>query len=197
MTEPPFPPDPIARFREALDRARHGEVFDADRAALATADARGRPSVRFVLVRGCDDEGFHFFTNYESRKARELEENPWGALVWHWSSIGEQVRARGPVRRLPPEKSDAYFRDRPRESQIGAWASPQSRTIAHRNELEARVREIAERFDGAEVTRPPHWGGYTLFPEEMEIWINGEARLHDRYLYTRQDAAWRVQLLAP
>ena len=191
------PPDPIARFRDAIERARHGAAFDVDRAALATADAQGRPSVRFVLVRGYDEGGFHFHTHYESRKAREIAENPWAALAWHWESIGEQVRARGAVRRASDAESDDYFRTRPRGSQIGAWASPQSQLIGDRAELEARVREIAERFEGRDVPRPPYWGGFVLVPSEIEFWINGESRLHDRHLYTRDGDAWAFSLLAP
>ena len=197
MAELPHPMDPIARFREAIERARHGAAFDVDRAALATADAEGRPSVRFVLVRGYEESGFHFHTHYESRKGRELADNPWAALAWHWESIGEQVRARGRVRRATTEESDAYFRTRPRGSQIGAWASPQSQPIAARAELEARVREIAERFEGQDVPRPHYWGGFVLMPDEIEFWINGEARLHDRFLYTRDAESWRFTRLAP
>jgi pyridoxamine 5'-phosphate oxidase len=191
------PPDPIARFRDAIGRARPGAAFDVDRAALATADASGRPSVRFVLVRAYGESGFYFHTHYESRKAREIAYNPWAALAWHWESIGEQVRARGQVRRAPEEESDAYFRTRPRGSQIGAWASPQSQVIADRRDVEARVHETAKRFEGREVPRPPYWGGFVLLPEEIEFWINGESRLHDRHLYVRDGAGWRFSLLAP
>lgn len=197
MSDPPQPTDPITRFRDAIERARRTESFDPERAALATADRSGRPSVRFVLVRGYDAEGFVFHTNYESRKARELADNPWGALAWHWSTIGEQVRARGAVRRLADDESDAYFATRPRQSRLGAWASPQSRVIASREELERRVADVEKRFADREVDRPPFWGGYLLVPDEIEFWINGDARLHDRYLYTREAAGWRIRRLAP
>lgn len=153
--------------------------------------------MRFVLVRAYGEDGFFFFTHYESRKARELDENPWAALAWHWSSIGEQVRVRGPVRRATAAESDTYFAGRPRGSQIGAWASPQSQIIAERADLEERVRQVTARFEGREVPRPEFWGGYAVVPEEIEVWINGEARLHDRFLYTREEGVWRVCRLAP
>jgi len=191
-------PDPFARFHESIARARSSEVFDADRAALATADAEGCPSVRFVLVREVGDDGFAFFTNYESDKARELAVNPHAALVWDWHTIGEQVRARGRVERLSPQRSDAYFATRPRDSRVGAWASPQSRPIGSREELDANVAEAARRVEGREdIERPPHWGGYLLVPDRIEFWINGGARLHDRFAYTRAGDGWTVQRLAP
>lgn len=197
MSQHGQPADPMERFCDAITRARRTETFDPERAALATADASGRPSVRFVLVRAYDEAGFGFFTHYESRKARELEENPRGALAWHWSTIGEQVRARGAVRRATAEESDTYFAQRPRSSRLGAWASPQSLPIASRQELERRVEEVAARFEGREVERPPFWGGFVLVPDEIEFWINGEARLHDRFLYVRQGDGWHVERLAP
>lgn len=191
-------PDPFARFRESIARARNSEAFDADRAALATADAEGRPSVRFVLVREVGEDGFAFFTNYESDKAKELAQNPHAALVWHWHTIGEQVRARGRVERLSAERSDAYFAQRPRDSRIGAWASPQSRPIDSREALDRLVAETAKRFEGkGAIERPPHWGGYLLVPDRIEFWINGGARLHDRFAYRREGAGWKVQRLAP
>jgi pyridoxamine 5'-phosphate oxidase len=189
--------DPIARFREAFERASRTEPFDATRAALATASASGRPSVRYVLVKEVGPDGFVFFTNYESRKAREIEANGFAALAFHWHSIGEQVRVEGSIARASAERSDAYFATRDRASQIGAWASPQSRVIASREELEQRVEAIAERFGGGEVPRPPHWGGFVLTPERIEFWKNGESRLHDRWLYVRDGASWRVERLAP
>jgi pyridoxamine 5'-phosphate oxidase len=189
--------DPIARFREAFERASRSEPFDATRAALATANAAGRPSVRYVLVKDVGPGGFVFFTNYESRKAREIEENGFAALAFHWHSIGEQVRVEGSIARAPAERSDAYFATRDRASQIGAWASPQSRPIESREELELRVEAIAERFAGGEVPRPPHWGGFVLSPDRIEFWKNGENRLHDRWAYTRDGASWRTERLAP
>ncbi len=197
MSEPEQHADPIARFKEAIERARRTEPFEPDRAALATADPSGRPSVRYVLVRGYDQEGFAFYTNYESDKARDLEANPRAAIAWHWSTIGEQVRARGSVRRMSPEASDAYFAMRPHGSRVGAWASPQSRPIGSREELERRVAELDERYSGRSVERPSFWGGYLLVPDEIEFWIDRESRLHDRFLYTREGTGWRVTRLAP
>lgn len=191
--------DPFARFHAAMDRARRSEDFDPDRAALATADAEGRPSVRFVLVRELGSDGFVFFTNYDSAKAKDLADNPFAALVWHWHTVGEQVCARGRVEKLSADRSDAYFASRPRGSQIGAWASPQSRPIDSRADLERLVERSAARFEGRTVPRPPHWGGYLLVPSAMEFWINGDSRLHDRFIYTRaeEDGDWTVQRLAP
>jgi pyridoxamine 5'-phosphate oxidase len=189
--------DPIARFREAFERASRSEPFDATRAALATANAAGRPSVRYVLVKEVGPDGFVFFTNYESRKAREIGENGFAALAFHWYSVGEQVRVEGSIARAAAERSDAYFATRDRASQIGAWASPQSRPIESREELERRVEAIAERFAGGAVPRPPHWGGFVITPDRIEFWKNGENRLHDRWVYTRDASSWRHERLAP
>jgi pyridoxamine 5'-phosphate oxidase len=189
--------DPIARFRDSFRRAAERETFDASRCALATADARGRPSVRFVLVKEVDARGFRFHTNYESRKARELGENPYGALAFHWASIGEQVRIEGPVERLEAELSDAYFAARPRGSQIGAWASPQSRPIESRDSLVEAVASFERRFEGETIPRPEFWGGFRLVPERIEFWIDGASRLHDRFLYQKSGAGWVSSRLAP
>jgi pyridoxamine 5'-phosphate oxidase len=189
--------DPFERFEQAIERASGNEPFDATRAALATADAAGRPSVRFVLVKEHGPDGFVFYTNYESRKAREIEENGFAALAWHWFSTGEQVRAEGSIARVSDARSDAYFATRDRASRIGAWASPQSRTIGGREELVARVHEIEQRFGDGEVPRPPYWGGFVLRPERIEFWKNGESRLHDRWLYRREGDVWRIERLAP
>jgi pyridoxamine 5'-phosphate oxidase len=191
------PTDPIARLSEALARASAAEPFDATAAALATADATGRPSVRVVLVKRIDERGLAFFTNRESRKARDLAANPWAALCFHWPALGEQVRAEGPVTPLPDAEADAYFATRPRESQLGAWASRQSAPLPSREALLAAAREAEARFAGAAVTRPPFWGGYVLSPEAMEFWRSGEARLHHRTLYRRGPDGWSASLLNP
>jgi pyridoxamine 5'-phosphate oxidase len=188
--------DPIAEFLASFEEAQRLEPHDATAVTLATADAHGRPSARMVLLKGADARGFTFFTNHESRKARELAENPWAAICVHWPASLRQVRVEGRVERVADAESDAYFRTRPRESQVGAWASRQSRPIGSREELEARVREIAARFPG-EVPRPPFWGGYRLVPERMELWYAGPARLHDRFLYTRSADGWACQRLCP
>jgi pyridoxamine 5'-phosphate oxidase len=193
----PFPDDPIARFREVLSRAAAASSFDATAAALATADSSGQPSVRIVLVKTVDARGFAFFTNRESRKGRELAGNPRAALCFHWPAIGEQVRAEGAVALLDDAESDAYFASRPRESQLGAWASRQSAPLESRAALEAALRAVEARFAGREVPRPPFWGGYLLRPERIEFWTSGEGRLHHRTLFERVGAGWTASLLYP
>lgn len=189
--------EPIARLREALARAATAGPFDATAAALATADAAGRPSVRVVLVKRVDERGLAFFTNRESRKGRELAENPRAALCFHWPALGEQVRAEGPVTVLGDDDSDAYFATRPRESQVGAWASRQSAPLASREALLSAAAAAEARFAGRAVARPPHWGGYLLVPEAVEFWRSGEGRLHHRTLYARTPAGWTETLLGP
>jgi pyridoxamine 5'-phosphate oxidase len=189
---------PVDLFRIERDRAEPLEAFDVTRVSLATATKEGRPSVRYVLLKHIDRErGLSFFTHYDGRKGRELEENPYAALAVHYGSTGIQLRAEGTVTRMSESESDAYFASRPRESQLGAWASPQSRAIADRDELIARVSEAEARFPSL-VPRPPSWGGYWLCPDRIEIWANGDARLHDRFCYTRTpDGAFEVVRLAP
>lgn len=190
--------DPIARFISDAERAKDGASFDPSRAALATSSLDGIPSVRYVLVKWVDQRGFRIFTNYTSRKARFLDENPRASLVFHWEHLGEQVRVEGHVERLSADESDAYFAARPRGSKIGAWASPQSHEIASREELIALVRETERRFEGAEeIPRPDFWGGYLLIPETIEFWFDGDDRLHDRFLYTRDGDGFRCRRLAP
>jgi pyridoxamine 5'-phosphate oxidase len=189
--------DPLAAFREALSRAQSREPHDATAMTLATVDAEGRPSARIVLLKGVDAQGFTFYTNRESRKGRDLSENPRAALCIHWPAGAEQVRVEGRVERLPDEESDAYFASRPRGSQLGAWASEQSRPLATRTELEERVREIDARWAGKPVPRPPHWGGYRVVPERIEFWFGRDDRLHDRFVYERDGEGWRTVRLNP
>jgi pyridoxamine 5'-phosphate oxidase len=190
--------DPIAWFERTIARAADLESFDVTRAALATADARAIPNVRFVLVKQVDQRGFTFFTHYESRKARELSESAYAALAFHWAKLGVQVRVQGKVERVADAESDAYFATRPRGSQLGAWASAQSQPIEDRAALEARLADVAARFDaGAPVPRPPDWGGFRVVPEAIEFWRNGEDRLHDRFRFTRTTAGWSCQRLQP
>jgi pyridoxamine 5'-phosphate oxidase len=191
------PADPIARLVDALSRARAASPNDPTAAALATADARGRPSVRTVLVKGADARGLSFFTHRGSRKGRELAENPWAALCLHWPELGEQERAEGAVEPLGDAESDAYFATRPRESQLGAWASRQSAELASRAELEDALRAATERFEGEPVPRPPGWGGYVLRPDVIEFWRSAPARLHHRERYLRTAEGWTVALLGP
>ena len=190
--------DPFVWFDAAFERARTLESFDASRAALATVAASGMPSVRFVLVKQVDPAGFVFFTNYESRKARELRVNPQAALAFHWASLGEQVRATGVITRVPESESDAYFSTRPRGSQLSAWASAQSTPIADRNQLSAKLASVSGRFEAlTQVPRPANWGGYRLVPSSIEFWRDREDRLHDRWQFTRDGARWLRTRLQP
>jgi pyridoxamine 5'-phosphate oxidase len=188
--------DPIEQFAAWYAEAQRASSL-ADAMALATADRDGRPAVRFVLLKGFGPDGIDFFTDYRSDKASQVEANPHAALALWWLELGRQVRASGPVERLDADASDTYFSSRPREAQIGAWASEQSATLADRAELTKRVEEASRRFEGTEVKRPPHWGGFRLRPEEIEFWQQGEARLHDRFRYRRSGDGWAVERLSP
>ena len=188
--------DPMALFAEAFAEAAAAERADPTAVALATVGPSGAPSVRMVLFKDADPRGFTFFTHYESRKARELAAEPRAALCFYWPAIGVQVRAEGRAERLTGAESDAYFATRPRESQLGAWASRQSQPLGSREELLARVAEMEARFPD-HVPRPPFWGGYRLTPTRIEFWRAGEARLHDRILYERTPAGWQAQRLYP
>ena len=191
------PNDPIDQFRAWLDDASAAAIREPTAGALATASKDARPSARMLLLKGFDQRGFVFSTNYESRKARELEENPWASLLFHWDPLERQVRIEGRVFKIGGEESDAIFRARPRGARLGSWASPQSRAIATREALETRLRQMQRRFPG-EVPRPPFWGGYRLEPVRLEFWQAGENRLHDRLLYARlPDGSWQVERLAP
>jgi pyridoxamine 5'-phosphate oxidase len=189
--------DPFALFSEWFEEAREREINDPEAMAFATADARGRPSVRMVLLRRFGPEGFGFFTNLDSRKGAELAENPHGALVLHWKSLRRQVRAEGPVNQVPDAEADAYFASRSRDSRIGSWASDQSRPLESRAIFEARIAEVRERFAGEDVPRPPRWSGFRLVPERIEFWSDRPYRLHERRLFTRDGEAWSEGLLYP
>jgi pyridoxamine 5'-phosphate oxidase len=188
-------PDPIAQFRNWFARAEREAVLP-EAVALATVDERGAPDARMVLLKGFDDHGFRFYSNYDSAKAEQLEAGP-AAMIAYWRELDRQVRIRGPVERLADAESDAYFATRARDSQIGAWASPQSRPIESRADLDRMVAEAESRFAGGDVARPPHWGGYLLRPETIEFWQGQVGRLHDRFRYTRDGAGWRIERLAP
>jgi len=188
--------DPITEFLNAVERAQAHQV-DTAPVVLATTDEHGQPSARLVLLRGIDQRGFVFFTNYNSRKGRELEGNPRAALCIHWPTLDEQIRIEGSVSRVSDAESDEYFAGRPRGSQLGAWASEQSQVLPSRETLEERYREIERRFEGRQVERPPFWGGYRIAPHRIEFWYGRPDRLHDRVLYVRRDGAWRIERLYP
>ena len=190
--------NPITQFRRWLDDASSAGFKLPEAMTLATATRDGKPSARLVLLKGVDEAGFVFYTNYRSAKARDLDSNPQAALVFYWVELDCQVRVEGTVERTSTEESQAYFKTRPRESQIGAWASPQSEVISSREVLEQHASEMEERFRDREVECPEHWGGYRLSPHRIEFWKNRLGRLHDRILYERaSDGGWSIKRLAP
>jgi pyridoxamine 5'-phosphate oxidase len=199
LREADLDPDPFAQFARWYEEAR-AEVPLADAMTLATLDAEGAPDARMVLLKGHGPDGFRFFTNLESAKAGQIDADPRGALILYWREHDRQVRVRGPIDPLPAADSDAYFASRPRESRLGAWASPQSRPLADRAELDRRLSAVRDRFgDDDPIPRPDFWGGFILHPATIEFWQGQQARLHDRFLYTRGSAAegWRIQRLGP
>lgn len=197
LSEQDLGPDPIDRFAAWLQEARAAKIVFPEAAALATADGAGRPAVRHVLIKAVDERGFTFFTNHGSRKGRHLSENPNAALAFYWREIDRQVCVTGPTVRIDHAASEAYFRSRPREARIGAWASEQSRPVGSREELDAAFAAMQARFAGADVPLPPHWGGYRLEPRTIEFWQGREHRLHDRFRYSRDGGVWRLERLWP
>jgi len=190
--------NPIDLFRRWFDAAVNSGSRLPESMTLATATRDGKPSARVVLLKEFDNEGFVFYTNYNSSKAHQLEENPYAALVMHWTVIDRQVRVEGPVERVSPDRSDEYFRSRPRDSQIGALASPQSEVIEGRQVLERRFKDFDKFYRDRHVERPAHWGGYLVKPERIEFWQNRSGRMHDRILYERESSgSWSIKRLAP
>jgi len=197
LREEDLDPDPIRQFEAWFAAAREAGIREPEAMTLATATPDGRPSARMVLLKGYGPEGFTLYTNTESRKGRELAANPRAALVAYWEALGRQVRVEGPVERVPPEESAAYFRSRPLGSRLGAWASRQSEVIAGREEIERRLAEVEARFGADEPPLPPWWGGYRVRPEVVEFWQHRESRLHDRLRYRREGGAWVIERLSP
>ncbi len=191
-------PDPIVQFSEWFRAAENTGLPFPNAMTLATANRHGIPSARMVLLKGFDARGFRFFTNFESQKAHELAENPFAALVFYWQPLNRQVRIWGMASKIPADESDDYFRTRPRDNQISAWASEQSRRIENRAVLESRFEHFARKFGKRPVPRPPHWGGYVLKPSEFEFWQGQPNRLHDRFRYSPlTDGTWHIERLAP
>lgn len=197
LLESEVSPDPLEQFGRWLGEAVAAGLEEPNAMTLATATPAGAPSARMVLLKGYDGAGFTWYTNRESRKARELALNPYAALVFHWQPLHRQVRVLGQVTEVAAAEAEAYFATRPREAQLGAWASAQSRPLSDRAALEAEVARQQARFGDGPVPRPPHWGGFRLRPEELEFWQGRPHRLHDRLLYVRANAGWTLTRLAP
>jgi pyridoxamine 5'-phosphate oxidase len=190
-------PDPIALFREWLRDATEAEPVNPNAAALATATLEGTPSVRMVLLKGADDSGFTFYTNLESRKGRELRDNPSAAMCFYWKSMGRQVRVEGAVQPVTADEADAYFESRPWPARISAWASQQSRPLAARLELEREVAKYGAKYALGKVPRPPHWSGFRIAPSVIEFWRERSHRLHERRLFRRDGEGWHLDELYP
>lgn len=197
LSEADVDANPLSQFEKWWLEATSSHVDEVNAMVLATSDKNGRPSARTVLLKGISDEGFIFFTNYNSRKAAEIHENPRAALVFFWKELERQVRIEGIIKKVSEADSEAYFRSRPPESQIGAWVSPQSSVIPSRSFLEDEQHRFEEKFSDGDIPKPPFWGGYVVIPESVEFWQGRPGRLHDRLLYTRKETEWMIGRLAP
>ena len=198
LAESDVSPDPFSQFAQWFDEAVNSQLLEPNAFTLATANSAGRPSARTVLLKGFDIQGFVFFTNYESRKGEELAANPYAAMLFTWLDLQRQIRIEGHIRKIDAAASEAYFQSRPKESQIGAWSSPQSQRIANRNVLEQQQSALSAQYKGVETLPvPPHWGGYCLEPTWFEFWQGRESRLHDRIFYERSAEGWHIGRLAP
>ena len=197
LSESEVDPDPIAQFDSWLNVAIEAGLRDPNAMTLATSTSDGKPSARIVLLRGYDAQGFTFYTNYRSRKGRELQDNPQASLVLFWAALERQVRIDGTVEVVSAAESDAYFRSRPLKSRLGAIASDQSEVIADRGVLEARLQEAMAKYDEEDIPRPEHWGGFRVVPTAIEFWQGRRSRLHDRVLYTRTATDWQISRLSP
>lgn len=193
-----MPADPFPMFGEWFEEAHETEINDPNAVTVASVDAEGRPSARMVLLKGWDPQGFVFYTNFESRKGQQILGNPNVALLFHWKSLQRQIRIEGTAAQVPDEEADAYYASRARQSRIGAWASKQSRPLESRFALEKAVASYAAKFNIGEIPRPPHWSGFRVTPRKIEFWRDGAFRLHDRFVYDRQDDdSWTITRLYP
>ncbi len=197
LSEEDVKKDPVAQFTAWWDEAIASEIDEVNAMTLATVNEQGRPSARIVLLKGIEENGFEFFTNYESRKGKEIETNEHAALVFFWKELERQVRVEGTVIKAPESVSDEYFLSRPVKSRIGAWSSPQSKVIPSRDVLDENVKTVEKKFEGKEVIRPSFWGGYVVKPEMIEFWQGRPGRLHDRIAYYLENGEWVIRRLAP
>lgn len=197
LLEKTTPRDPFRLFRLWFQQTLHANLIDPNAMAVTTVSASGKPSSRMVLLRGLDKQGFVFFTNYESRKGRELKSRPYASLLFFWPELGRQVRVEGTVKKVSSRESEDYFASRPKGSQLSAWASDQSQVVLNREVLEKRMAALEKKYQGLKVPRPAHWGGYRVFPQVIEFWSGRRNRLHDRLSYKKTGKGWVRQRLAP